>query len=48
MLLKLYDYSQILSLKNSYVFDFVPEELADTLPSADDIEKRIKRKYEIE
>ena len=28
--------------------DFVPEELADTLPSADDIEKRIKGKYEIE
>jgi predicted nuclease of restriction endonuclease-like (RecB) superfamily len=28
--------------------DFVPEELADTLPSAEDIEKRIKAKYEIE
>jgi len=28
--------------------DFVPEELVDTLPSADDIEKRIKSKYEIE
>ena len=28
--------------------DFVPKELADTLPSADDIERRIKRKYEIE
>jgi len=28
--------------------DFVPEELADTLPSADDIEKRIKGKYDIE
>jgi len=28
--------------------DFVPEELADTLPSVDDIEKRIKDKYEIE
>jgi len=28
--------------------DFVPEELADTLPSADDIEKRIKSKYDIE
>ncbi|MCL2572847.1 MAG: PDDEXK nuclease domain-containing protein [Defluviitaleaceae bacterium] len=28
--------------------DFVPEELVDTLPSADDIEKRIKGKYEIE
>jgi len=27
--------------------DFVPEELTDTLPSADDIEKRIKSKYEI-
>ena len=28
--------------------DFVPQELADTLPSAKDIEKRIKGKYEIE
>jgi len=28
--------------------DFVPKELADTLPSAEDIEKRIKGKYEIE
>jgi len=28
--------------------DFVPHELADTLPSAEDIEKRIKGKYEIE
>lgn len=27
--------------------DFVPQELADTLPSAEDIEKRIKEKYEI-
>jgi len=27
--------------------DFVPEEFADTLPSAEDIEKRIKSKYEI-
>jgi predicted nuclease of restriction endonuclease-like (RecB) superfamily len=27
--------------------DFVPAELADTLPSAEDIEKRIKAKYEI-
>ncbi|GHV86346.1 hypothetical protein AGMMS50230_19540 [Spirochaetia bacterium] len=28
--------------------DFVPQELANTLPSAEDIEKRIKRKYKIE
>ena len=28
--------------------DFLPEELADTLPSAEDIEKRIKDKYKIE
>lgn len=28
--------------------DFVPNELADTLPSAEDIEKRIKDKYKIE
>jgi predicted nuclease of restriction endonuclease-like (RecB) superfamily len=28
--------------------DFVPQELADTLPSAEDIEKRIKDKYSIE
>jgi hypothetical protein len=28
--------------------DFVPAEFADTLPSAEDIEKRIKAKYEIE
>ena len=28
--------------------DFVPAELADTLPSPEDIEKRIKAKYEIE
>ena len=28
--------------------DFVPEELVDTLPSAEDIEKRIKAKYDIE
>ena len=28
--------------------DFVPHELADTLPSAEDIEKRIKDKYKIE
>lgn len=27
--------------------DFVPEELADTLPSAEDIEKRIKSRYDI-
>lgn len=27
--------------------DFLPQELADTLPSAEDIEKRIKGKYEI-
>ncbi|MCL2573080.1 MAG: PDDEXK nuclease domain-containing protein [Defluviitaleaceae bacterium] len=27
--------------------DFVPQELADTLPSAEDIEKRVMRKYEI-
>jgi predicted nuclease of restriction endonuclease-like (RecB) superfamily len=27
--------------------DFVPQELADTLPSAEDIEKRIMKKYEI-
>ena len=28
--------------------DFVPQELADTLPSAEDIEKRINLKYEID
>jgi predicted nuclease of restriction endonuclease-like (RecB) superfamily len=28
--------------------DFLPDELSDTLPSAEDIEKRIKAKYEIE
>ncbi|MCL1993560.1 MAG: PDDEXK nuclease domain-containing protein [Spirochaetes bacterium] len=28
--------------------DFVPQELADTLPSAEDIERRIKSKYSIE
>ena len=28
--------------------DLVPAELVDTLPSAEDIEKRIKAKYEIE
>ena len=28
--------------------DFVPRELVDTLPSAEDIEKRIKDKYRIE
>ena len=28
--------------------DFVPEELADTLPSAEDIEKRIKEKYDVQ
>jgi len=28
--------------------DFVPQELVDTLPSAEDIEKRIKSKYKIE
>ncbi len=28
--------------------DFVPQELAGTLPSAEDIEKRIKEKYDIE
>jgi len=28
--------------------DFVPEEFADTLPSAEDIEKRIREKYDIE
>jgi predicted nuclease of restriction endonuclease-like (RecB) superfamily len=28
--------------------DFVPKELADTLPSAEDIEKRIRGKYDIE
>jgi predicted nuclease of restriction endonuclease-like (RecB) superfamily len=28
--------------------DFVPEELADTLPSAEDIENRIQKKYQLE
>jgi len=28
--------------------DFVPQELADTLPTAEDIEKRIRNKYKIE
>jgi predicted nuclease of restriction endonuclease-like (RecB) superfamily len=28
--------------------DFVPQELADTLPSAEDIEKRIMEKYEVD
>ena len=28
--------------------DFVPAELADTLPSAEDIEKRVKMKLDIE
>ncbi len=28
--------------------DFVPEQFADTLPSAEDIERRIKAKYETE
>ena len=28
--------------------DFMPEELADTLPSAEDIERRIKGNYELE
>jgi hypothetical protein len=28
--------------------DFVPQELADTLPSVEDIEKRIKGKYDID
>jgi len=28
--------------------DFVPAEFADTLPSAEDIEKRIRGRYEIE
>ena len=28
--------------------DFVPEELADTLPSAEDIEKRVKLEFDIE
>ncbi len=28
--------------------DFVPQNLVDTLPSAEDIEKRIKNKYEID
>jgi hypothetical protein len=27
--------------------DFVPEELADTLPSAEDIEKRVRLEYDI-
>jgi hypothetical protein len=27
--------------------DFVPQELADTLPSAEDIEKRIKGKFDV-
>ncbi len=28
--------------------DFVPQDLADTLPTAEDIEKRIRNKYEIQ
>ena len=28
--------------------DFVPAEMADTLPSAEDIEKRIKAKYDVD
>ena len=28
--------------------DFVPQELADTLPSAEDIEKRIISKYDVQ
>ncbi len=41
------DISKPIGVSEYRLSDFLPQELADTLPSAEDIEKRIKRKYEI-
>ena len=42
------DINKPIGVSEYMLSDFVPAELADTLPSAEDIEKRIKAKYEIE
>lgn len=42
------DINKLIGVSEYKLSDFVPQELADTLPSAEDIEKRIKGKYEIE
>jgi hypothetical protein len=34
--------------RNILTADFVPEELADTLPSAEDIEKRVRLELDVE
>jgi len=42
------DINKPIGISEYKLSDFVPEELVDTLPSAEDIKKRIKGKYEIE
>ena len=42
------DISKPIGVSEYKLSDFVPQELMDTLPSAEDIEKRIKDKYSIE
>jgi len=42
------DINKPLGIGEYKLSDFIPYELVDTLPSADDIEKRIKSKYKIE
>jgi predicted nuclease of restriction endonuclease-like (RecB) superfamily len=42
------DINKPIGISGYRLSDFIPHELADTLPSAEDIEKRIKSKYHIE
>jgi len=42
------DINKPIGISEYKLSDFVPAELVDTLPSAEDIEKRIKEKYEID
>jgi len=44
----LQDINKPIGIAEYKLSDFLPEELAHTLPSAEDIEKRIKAKYHIE
>jgi hypothetical protein len=41
------DINKPIGVSEYHLSDFVPHELADTLPSAEDIERRIKDKYEV-
>lgn len=42
------DISKPIGVSEYKLYDFVPAELADTLPSAEDIEKRVKLELDFE